>query len=102
MLRDADMAMYHAKSQGRAQHARFQPDMHTHLVDMLELEIDLRHALEMCVALRESHRQERVPLRLPLEDRSLTMYPERARWHYKKQIIGEQVYMEQMRGQKQD
>jgi len=71
-----------------------------------ELEIstadDLRHALEMCVALRESHRQERVPLRLPLEDRSLTMYPERARWHYKKQIIGEQVYMEQMRGQKQD
>ncbi|MGB0591066.1 MAG: putative bifunctional diguanylate cyclase/phosphodiesterase [Myxococcota bacterium] len=46
VLRDADMAMYHAKEQGRAQHARFEPDMHTHLVDMLELETDLRHALE--------------------------------------------------------
>jgi hypothetical protein len=63
---------------------------------------DLRHALEMCVALRESHRRGRVPLRLPLEDRSLTMYPERSRWHYKKQILGEQTYMEQMRGQKRD
>ena len=46
VLRDADMAMYHAKGQGRAQHARFQPDMHTHLVEMLELETDLRQALE--------------------------------------------------------
>jgi len=46
VLRDADMAMYHAKAQGRAQHARFEPDMHTHMMGMLELETDLRHALE--------------------------------------------------------
>jgi len=46
VLRDADMAMYHAKGQGRAQHASFQPDMHAHLVERLELETDLRHALE--------------------------------------------------------
>ncbi|MDP6943093.1 MAG: EAL domain-containing protein, partial [Myxococcota bacterium] len=46
VLRDADMAMYHAKAQGRAQHARYQPDMHVQLIDSLELETDLRHAIE--------------------------------------------------------
>jgi len=37
---------------------------------------------------------------LPLADRSLVMYPERMRWHYKKPIFGREAYMEQMAGQK--
>lgn len=69
-----------------------------------ELEIttgdDLRHALEMSLAMRESHRRGHASLPLPLADRSLAMYPERMRWHYKKPIFGREAYMEQMAGQK--
>lgn len=62
---------------------------------------DLRSALEMSIAVRESHRRGHAPLSLPLSDRSLAMYPERMRWHYKKTIFGRKAYMEQMAGQKQ-
>lgn len=61
---------------------------------------DLRHALEMSIAARESARRGSRPVALPLEDRSLTMYPERSRWHYKKEVIGRDKYMEQMAAQK--
>jgi predicted dehydrogenase len=71
-----------------------------------ELEIttgdDLRHALEMSIAVRESHRRGHAPVTLPLEDRSLAMYPERSRWHYKKTIYGRERYMEMMAAQKKD
>ena len=69
-----------------------------------ELEIttgdDLRHALEMSIAVRESHRRGHVPIALPLEDRSLVMYPERSRWHYKKPLLGEEAYMGMLAQQK--
>ena len=71
-----------------------------------ELEIttgdDLRRALEICIALRESHRRGQVPVALPLEDRSLTMYPQRTRWHYKKTIMGREAYMDQLAQQKRE
>ena len=71
-----------------------------------ELEIttgdDLRHALEIAIALRESHRRGQVPVALPLEDRSLTMYPQRTRWHYKKTIMGREAYMDQLAQQKRE
>lgn len=71
-----------------------------------ELEIttgdDLRHALEICIALRESHRRGQGPVTLPLEDRSLTMYPQQTRWHYKKTIMGREAYMAQLAQQKRD
>ena len=71
-----------------------------------ELEIttgdDLRHALEIAIALRESHRRGQVPVTLPLEDRSLTMYPQRTRWHYKKTILGREAYMAQLAQQKRE
>ena len=57
---------------------------------------DLRHALELAVALRESHRQGGTRVSLPLADRSLVMYPEKSRWNYKKDLIGQAAYMEQM------
>ncbi len=57
---------------------------------------DLKHALEMAIALRESHRRGRAPVTLPLEDRSLRLYPEKGRWHYKKDVHGVEWYREQM------
>jgi diguanylate cyclase (GGDEF)-like protein len=45
MLRDADLAMYRAKSQGGDRVVRFEPGMHTELVERLELQDDLARAL---------------------------------------------------------
>ncbi|MDO8667423.1 MAG: diguanylate cyclase, partial [Gemmatimonadales bacterium] len=45
-LRDADLAMYRAKEQGGARHEVFQADMYAHAVALLQLETDLRRALE--------------------------------------------------------
>ena len=46
MLRDADTAMYRAKAAGRARHQVFDRAMHNEAVVRLELESDLRHALQ--------------------------------------------------------
>jgi EAL domain-containing protein (putative c-di-GMP-specific phosphodiesterase class I) len=46
VLRDADTAMYKAKASGRAQYSVFEPGMHTHAVERLRLETDLRRAVE--------------------------------------------------------
>jgi diguanylate cyclase (GGDEF)-like protein/PAS domain S-box-containing protein len=46
ILRDADLALYRAKGQGRACFAVFDQGMHAHAVDLMELEIDLRRAIE--------------------------------------------------------
>jgi diguanylate cyclase (GGDEF)-like protein/PAS domain S-box-containing protein len=45
LLRNADTAMYRAKSQGRARHALFDTEMHARVVALLQLETDLRRAL---------------------------------------------------------
>ncbi len=45
LLRDADIAMYRAKGDGRARHVVFHPSMHTDTLARLELENDLRNAL---------------------------------------------------------
>ncbi|MDB4886423.1 MAG: hypothetical protein JWN79_1861 [Gemmatimonadetes bacterium] len=46
LLRNADMAMYRAKSAGPAGHALFDRAMHRDALARLQLETDLRHALE--------------------------------------------------------
>jgi diguanylate cyclase (GGDEF)-like protein len=46
MLRDADAAMYHAKALGKARHEVFDLSMHTRAVALLQLENDLRRALQ--------------------------------------------------------
>ena len=46
ILRDADLAMYRAKSRGRAGHAEFDPAMHKSAVALLQLESELRRAVE--------------------------------------------------------
>jgi diguanylate cyclase (GGDEF)-like protein/PAS domain S-box-containing protein len=46
IMRDADTAMYHAKSRGKARHELFDADMHARARDRLGLENDLRHAID--------------------------------------------------------
>jgi len=57
---------------------------------------DLRHSLEIAVALRESARNGSAPFKLPVEDRSIMMYPEVWRWNYKKDVYGPEWYRAQM------
>jgi diguanylate cyclase (GGDEF)-like protein/PAS domain S-box-containing protein len=45
IMRDADTAMYHAKSRGKARHEMFDADMHARELDRVGLENDLRHAV---------------------------------------------------------
>ena len=46
ILRDADTALYRAKAQGRGRSVEFDPSMHDRAVALLQLETDLRRALE--------------------------------------------------------
>jgi diguanylate cyclase (GGDEF)-like protein/PAS domain S-box-containing protein len=46
LLRDADTAMYSAKALGKAQYQVFDARMHTHAVTLLQIESDLRRAIE--------------------------------------------------------
>lgn len=46
VVRDADIAMYRAKAQGRARHEVFDIEMHARAVALLQLETDLRRAIE--------------------------------------------------------
>ena len=46
IVRDADTAMYRAKQRGKARHEIFDGAMHAHATSVLQLETDMRHALE--------------------------------------------------------
>jgi len=46
VLRDADIAMYRAKAQGKARHELFDAAMHARVVDLLQFETDLRRAID--------------------------------------------------------
>ncbi|MEB3337274.1 MAG: EAL domain-containing protein [Leptolyngbyaceae bacterium] len=46
LLRDADLAMYHAKAQGKARYEVFSAGMHEKTLTLLRLETDLRRATE--------------------------------------------------------
>jgi diguanylate cyclase (GGDEF)-like protein/PAS domain S-box-containing protein len=46
LMRNADLAMYRAKATGDGSFARYNPQMHSGLVERLQLEADLRRALE--------------------------------------------------------
>ena len=45
ILRDADLAMYRAKSLGKARHEMFSAEMYAETKELLEIENDLRHAV---------------------------------------------------------
>ncbi|HEY5334639.1 MAG TPA: EAL domain-containing protein, partial [Mycobacteriales bacterium] len=46
LLRDADLAMYHAKNDGRGRYSVYDPAMHEAVVSRLELEHDLHTAID--------------------------------------------------------
>jgi len=46
VLRDADIAMYRAKSGGKARHELFDTAMHARTIELLQFETDLRRAIE--------------------------------------------------------
>ncbi|MFN8524665.1 MAG: EAL domain-containing protein [Chloroflexota bacterium] len=46
IMRDADLAMYSGKTNGRGRYEIYEPTMHARVVEQLELEADLRGAIE--------------------------------------------------------
>ncbi len=53
-------------------------------------------SFEATVAMRESARGGNIPVKLPLEDRSLTLMPQKFRWMNKKELFGEERYSEEI------
>ncbi|MBW3585481.1 MAG: EAL domain-containing protein [Cyanobacteria bacterium 0813] len=81
VLRDADIAMYYAKAQGRGRYEVFDPAMQTVVMTRLQLENDLRRAIalqEFCV-----HYQPIVSL----STGQLSGFEALVRWHHPSGII---------------
>ena len=76
MLRDADTAMYRAKAQGKACYEVFDKGMHTRAVYLLQMENDLRRALD-----REEFRVYYQPI-VSLENGQLTGFEALLRWQH--------------------
>jgi diguanylate cyclase (GGDEF)-like protein len=76
LLRDADLAMYRAKSRGKGRYAVYEPSMHTAIVERLELEVDLKRALE-----REELAVVYQPI-FSLLDERVTGVEALVRWHH--------------------
>jgi diguanylate cyclase (GGDEF)-like protein len=78
LLRDAQTAMYHAKSLGRARYALFQPSMRVQAVTLLQIETDLRRAVE-----RQELHLHYQPL-VSLQTGKITGFEALARWQHPK------------------
>jgi diguanylate cyclase (GGDEF)-like protein len=76
MLRDADTAMYHAKAAGKARYVLFDREMHRQVTERLELENDLRLAVE-----RNEIYLNYQPV-VSLTDGKLSGFEALARWHH--------------------
>lgn len=76
LMRDADVALYEAKSRGPNQYVIFDPDVHTALSDRIELETELRTALTL-----GQFRVLYQPI-LNLDDGSVVKVEALVRWHH--------------------
>ncbi len=76
ILRDADIALYRAKAQGRAQYQVFDTEMRDHAAASLELENDLRTAIE-----RREFQLYYQPI-VHLTDRRVSGYEALLRWRH--------------------
>jgi diguanylate cyclase (GGDEF)-like protein/PAS domain S-box-containing protein len=76
VLRDADIAMYRAKSGGRARYELFDGEMHARAVALLRLETDLRRAIE-----REEFEIHYQPI-VTLEGGSVAGFEALVRWRH--------------------
>ena len=76
ILRDADTAMYRAKSLGKSRYEVFDADMRASMVARLQIETDLRHALE-----REEFRNFYQPI-VALESGRIVGFEALLRWQH--------------------
>jgi diguanylate cyclase (GGDEF)-like protein/PAS domain S-box-containing protein len=76
LLRDADIAMYHAKLRGKGGYALFEPAMRDRALNMLQLERDLRMALA-----RGELRLHYQPI-VFLEDQTIASFEALVRWQH--------------------
>ena len=76
LLRDADLAMYRAKSRGRNRHEIFTPQMHSRAVKLMELESALRLAMD-----RDEFRLHYQPI-VDLSDGHLEGFEALIRWEH--------------------
>ncbi len=76
VLRDADTAMYRAKSLGRGRHEIFDPSMHEHVMAQLKLEADLKLAVE-----RKEFLLHYQPI-VSLENNQITGFEALVRWQH--------------------
>jgi diguanylate cyclase (GGDEF)-like protein len=76
LMRNADVAMYRAKEDGKGRHAVFEPGMYAALLERLEMEADLRHAVD-----RGELRVLYQPI-VQLETGSVTGVEALARWNH--------------------
>ncbi len=77
LLREADTAMYQAKTSGKARSVVFSSQMNRQAMDRLEMEIDLRHALENGEELRVFYQ----PI-IALDSSSLSEVEALVRWEH--------------------
>jgi diguanylate cyclase (GGDEF)-like protein/PAS domain S-box-containing protein len=88
MLRDADTAMYRAKSLGKARYEVFDADMRASVMARLQLETDLRHALE-----REEFRNFYQPI-VSLDSGRIVGLEALLRWqHPKRGLLGPEEFI---------
>jgi len=76
VLRDADTALHRAKAEGKARHRLFDTPMHVAAVEHLQLESDLRRALE-----RQEFRLYYQPI-VDLEDGAVIGFEALVRWRH--------------------
>lgn len=76
LLRDADTAMYSAKALGKAQYQEFDATMHSHALTLLQIESDLRRAIE-----REEFRVHYQPI-VGLESGRICGFEALVRWRH--------------------
>ncbi len=76
LIRDADMAMYRAKALGKARHHVFDVGMHKSAVALLQLETDMRHAIE-----RDEFRVFYQPI-ISLQSGEITGFEALVRWQH--------------------
>lgn len=81
ILRDADIAMYRAKAQGRARHEVFDRTMHNRAVELLRFETDLRHAIS-----RDELRLHYQPI-VSLLDGEVTGFEALIRWQRGDELV---------------
>lgn len=76
LLRDADTAMYHAKARGKSRYQIFNTAMHARAVALLQIETDLRRAIE-----REEFRLHYQPI-VSLQNQKIRGFEALVRWYH--------------------